>query len=171
MSYVAFQYAEALFAIAHEEKNVEAVLNDFTNFVNSLDEDIYKFLNHPKVSKKDKKSVIEKTITNSLFKNFVFVLIDNSRIEFLSDCLNEFKVIVDDQNKVMNVVVYSGKELSEQELKDLQDNLKKKHNRKVKLENVVDNTIIGGIRLEFEGMIFDETVNSYLQTLQNNLTK
>ena len=171
MSYVAFQYAEALFALALEETQVDQVLEGYQSFVDALDTEIYTFLNHPKVTKKDKKDVLEKVISNNLLKHFVYVLIDNSRNEFIVECLEAYKQIVDEQNKVMNVVVYSGKPLTKQELSNLASNLKKKHNRNVELENSVDPSIIGGIRVEYEGMVFDDTINNYLQTLKNNLTK
>ena len=171
MSYVAFQYAEALFALAVEEKQVNDVLSSFEAFVEAQDEDIEKFLSHPKVTKKDKKEVVGNAISNSLFKNFVFVLIDNSRIEYLDDCLSEFKVINDNQNKVMNAVVYSKELLPISDLNKLKNNLGMKHNRKVLIENIVEESIIGGLRIEFEGQILDETINSYLIELKNNLMK
>jgi len=171
MSYVAFQYAEALFSLAHEENKVDEVLNEFEAFVNAQDNDVYNFLNHPKVSNKDKKGVISKVIKNSIVKNFIYVLIDNVRIEYLEDCLDEFKVIIDNQNKVMNVTVYSNKLLPIIDLNKLKNNLAMKHNRKVNIENLVDENIIGGLRIEFEGNILDDTINNYLTTLKNNLTK
>ena len=171
MSYVAFQYAEALFSLAFEENKVDVLMSHYKALIEAYDEDISKFLNHPKVSKKDKKDVVATVITDSLLKHFVFVLIDNTRIEFLEDCFNELKVIVDNQNKVMNVTVYSQKLLSEQELQDLKASLKKKHNRNIEMTNVVDNTIIGGIRLEYEGMVLDDTINHYLSSMVSNLMK
>ena len=171
MSYVAFQYAEALFSLAIEENQIDDLLQSYRDFVDAQDEEISKFLAHPKVFKKDKKKVISKVISNELFKNFVNVLIDNSRIDYLEDCLDELQVIVDNQNKVMNVEVYSGRELSSTEIKKLKDNLSKKHNRKVELNNIVDKKIIGGMRLEYDGNILDDTINNYLSTLKSNLIK
>lgn len=171
MGYVAFQYAEALFSLALEENQIDDVMNSFTAFVDAQNDEVTKFLNHPKVSKKNKKEVVGNVITNSLFKNFVFVLIDNSRIDYLNECLSEFKVINDNQNKVMNAVVYSKELLPISDLNKLKNNLGMKHNRKVKIENIVDPSIIGGLRIEYEGHILDETINNHLQTLKNNLTK
>lgn len=171
MGYVAFQYAEALFSLALEEKQVDNVMSSFEAFVEAQNDEITKFLSHPKVSKKDKKEVVGKVIANSLFKNFVFVLIDNSRIDYLNDCLSEFKVINDNQNKVMNATVYSKELLPISDLNKLKNNLGMKHNRKVKIENIVDPSIIGGLRIEYEGHVLDETINNHLQTLKNNLTK
>ncbi|KFZ26993.1 MAG: ATP synthase subunit delta [Candidatus Izimaplasma bacterium HR2] len=171
MGYVALQYAEALFGIALEEGQIDETLVDFDMFNNAIDDEIYKFLNHPKISKKDKKVVIEKALTNNLLKNFIFVMIDNFRIELLEESLIEFKKIVDRQNNIMKVWVYSKKELNTEQKKDLKTNLKKKHNRKIELKNIVDSSIAGGLRIEYEGMILDDTINNYLQTLKANLTK
>lgn len=171
MSYVAFQYAEALFSLALEENQIDSVMESFTAFIDAQNDEITKFLNHPKVSKKDKKEVVGNVITNSLFKNFVFVLIDNSRIDYLNECLSEFKVINDNQNKVMNAIVYSKELLPISDLNKLKNNLGMKHNRKVNIENIVDATIIGGLRIEYEGHILDETINNHLIKLKNNLTR
>lgn len=171
MSYVAFQYAEALFSLATEEKKVEDILASYTNFVEAQDDEIISFLNHPKISKKDKKEVLSKAIDNTLFEHFIYVLIDNSRIELINDCYDEFKKIYDSQNKVMKATVYSGKKLLKTELEQLKKNLSKKHNRNVELINVVDSSIIGGLKVEYDGYVLDQTINSYLQSLKNSLTK
>ena len=171
MSYVAFQYAEALFGLAKENNQVKTVLADLKGLNSAIDAEIYNFLNHPKMTKDAKKEIISKVITNDLIKNFVYVLIDNIRIELLDDIYLEFTKIVDNQNKVMNVVVYSNKLLTKEQTAQLVANLKKKHNRKIELENVVDKTIVGGMRIEFEGKVLDDTINNYLHNLKANLTK
>jgi F-type H+-transporting ATPase subunit delta len=171
MSYVAFQYAEALFSLSVDEKQLEDVYKAFNAFTQAQDKDIYSFLNHPKVSKNQKKEVLSKAIDNTLVKNFMNVLIDNSRIELLEDCFNEFKTIYNNQHKAMSAFVYSGVALEDSEMKQLQDNLGKKHNRNVTLENVVDPSILGGIKIEFEGNVLDQTINHYLHTLKSSLTK
>lgn len=171
MGYVAFQYAEALFGLALEENKVSVVTSDFESFVKAQDEEIYTFLNHPKVSKKEKKDIIDKVIESSVLKHFIYVLIDNSRIDLLEESLEEFKKIVDNQNKVMNVTVYSMSKLKKAELDKLVKNLEKKHNRTVKLLNIVDKKIVGGIRIEYEGNVLDQTINHYLHNLKANLVK
>ncbi len=171
MGYVALQYAEALFGITLEEGKIEETLLAYEEFSNAIDDEIYKFLNHPKISKKDKKEVIKNALTNELLKNFIFVMIDNFRIELLEESLIEFKKIVDKQNNVMKVTVYSKKEINTDQKNQLKTNLKKKHNRKIELKNIVDGSIAGGLRIEYEGMILDDTINNYLQTLKHNLTK
>lgn len=170
MGYVAFQYAEALFSLALEKNQVDLIHDGLKAIDVIQDEDVYKFLNHPKVHKRDKKKVFEKGLENQLLKNFMFVLIDNNRIDLIVEVLDEYQKLVDNQNKIMNVTVFSQKLLSISDLNKLKNNLAMKHGRKVKIENVVDETIIGGLRIEYEGNVMDNTINNYLETLKHNLT-
>ena len=140
-------------------------------FNESVDEEIYTFLNHPKITKNDKKEIVKQAISNSLLRNFINVLIDNSRIDLLEDTLSEYKKLFDNQNKVLKVIVYSNKVLSDKQKSNLEESLEKKNNRKVELNNVIDPSIVGGLRIEYEGMILDDTINHYLHSLKSNLTK
>ena len=171
MNYIAFQYAEALFGLAKETSQIEKVVAEYKIIKNSFDTEIYQFLIHPKIKKQEKKDIVSKFIKNDLLNRFIFVLIDNSRIELLEDTLVELEKLIDNQNKVMKVQVFSHKKMSSEQAKQLTTNLAKKHNRKIELENIVEKTIVGGIRIEFEGMILDDTINNYLHNLKANLTK
>jgi F0F1-type ATP synthase delta subunit len=110
MSYVASQYAEALFGMALEDDSTEKIFDLLLDFSKVFDEDINKFLNHPKI-------------------------------------------------------------LDSEQMKQLIQNLNRKQNREIKLENIVDLTIVGGLRIEYEGMVLDDTINNYLNNLKANLTK
>ncbi len=171
MSYVAFQYAEALYSLALEKNQVSNVKSDYTLFTNALDEEVYKFLNHPKIPKEDKKAVINSALENKLLRNFVNVLIDNSRVELLEDVLTEYSKIVNNQNKILEVKAYTGKKLTSEQKAQIIANLSKKYNRKIELELIVDESIVGGLRLEYEGNVHDDTINNYLHGLKANLTK
>ena len=171
MNYIAFQYAEALFSLAKEASQIDKVVAEYKVVKDAFDAEIYQFLIHPKIKKQDKKDIVAKIIHNDLLKRFIFVLIDNSRIEILDDTLVELEKLIDNQNKVMKVQVFSHKKLSPEQTKQLVINLNKKHNRKIELENIVDRSIVGGLRIEFEGMILDDTINNYLNSLKANLTK
>ena len=171
MSYVAFQYGEALFSLALERNELDTVLEEFSAFESSIDEDIYKFLNHPKITKKNKKDIISKAVTNKLVLHLAYVLIDNLRIDMITDVLKEYKKLYDNQNKVLKVEVYVNRKLTKEQESQLITNLKKKLNRNVELLSIVDETIVGGMRVEYEGMVLDETINNYLQSLKANLLK
>lgn len=171
MSYVAFQYSEALFSLALERNELDKVLSDLNNFVSSLDTDIYIFLNHPKITKTNKKEVLKVSINNELLLHFVYVIIDNLRVDLFDDIYEEFKKLYDNQNKILRVKAYLNRKLSTQQEENLKKSLQKKLNRNVELISIVDKSIVGGMRVEYEGMIHDNTINNYLHSLKANLLK
>lgn len=171
MSYVAFQYGEALFSLALEKNSIDEVLRDFNELESSIDKDIFKFLNHPKITKKSKKDTIKEVVSNELLLHFVYVLIDNLRIDLITDVLKEYKKLYDNKNKVLKVKAFVNRKLTKEQEKQLIENLEKKLKRNVELLSIVDETIVGGMRVEYEGMIHDETINNYLHSLKANLLK
>lgn len=171
MSYIAFQYAEALFAVALEDRVLPEISEEFSSFLAALDEDIFHFLLHPKVTNKQKKEVLKSVTTSPIFRHFLFVLIDNSRVDLLTDIHTEFGTIVNNQNNTMDAIVFSPKALTTSELTNLQTSIGKKHNRTVTLTNVIDASIVGGVRIEYDGHVIDKTINHYLDSLRSKLTK
>lgn len=171
MSYVAYQYAEALFSISKEQSVLNDINNEFHNFSIALDKEIIDFLVHPKISKNEKKNIVAKSLDNKVFRNFINVLIDNSRIDLLDEIKKEFQNIINKQNNLLKVIAYSNKLLTDDQLRDLSKSLEKKNNRKIELENIVDESIVGGMRIEYEDKVFDDTINNYLSSLKANLTK
>ncbi|QMS85425.1 ATP synthase F1 subunit delta [Candidatus Xianfuyuplasma coldseepsis] len=171
MSYVAFQYAEALFSLALESKQLDSLQEVYDGFLEAQDSDIHIFLNHPKIKKSEKKEVLKNAIEHPLFIHFLYVLIDNNRVDLLDDVYRELQTIINNQHKVMYATVYSRVALTKTELENLQTSIGKKHQRTVTLENVVDPSIIGGVRIEYEGHVLDQTINNYLHSLQNDLSK
>ncbi len=171
MSLLGFQYAEALFSLANEAKKADEVYPLFDHILTQIDDDSRVFLTHPNVPKDDKKTVIGKMSEDELFRHFLFVLIDNNRLNELNDIKQEYKTILDQQNKLLEVTVYSKKTLSDKEIDRLKADLKRKTGRDISLENVVDETIVGGLRIEYEGYVLDDTINNYLHSLKANLKK
>jgi F-type H+-transporting ATPase subunit delta len=171
MSYLAFQYAEALFSLALDEDVLDDVQQEFTNFLDALDNDVMHFLKHPKVTKNEKKAVLDQVVKQSVFRHFLYVVIDNSRMQYMTDMHQEFTSIVHNQQNHMEATVYSPKPLTKTELANLEASIGKKHNRDVTLTNVVDSSIVGGLRVEYEGHVLDQTINHYLTNLQGALTK
>jgi F-type H+-transporting ATPase subunit delta len=169
MAYVAFQYGEALFSLALEQGNEESILKEYQSVLDGIDSEIYHFLNHPKITKEVKKQTFEKVVQDTTFLHFIYVLIDNNRIDLLEDVYGEYKKLYDAKNDVLEVLVTSGKDLTSKEQEQLIQSLEKKLKRTVKLTSVVDPKIVGGLKVEYEGMILDETINHHLNRLKASL--
>ncbi|MDC7242458.1 MAG: ATP synthase F1 subunit delta [Sphaerochaetaceae bacterium] len=169
MTGIANQYALAVFSLAKESNREEEFFTVIQGFNDNVDDKTHKFFAHPKISKIDKKSMLSGIVKDALLLNFLTVLVDNDRFLLIEAIVYAYKDILDEQNKVMQVKVFSKTPLTKDNLNKITKKLKSTYNRKVELEELTDESIIGGFRLEFEGNVLDETVNKRLDDIKASL--
>lgn len=171
MTGIANQYALAVFSLARNDKRHEEFLSILESFVNNMEEDTYKFFAHPKISKVNKKQTLEKVVNDKLLLNFLKVLIDNDRFDLIEAISLEYRNILDNLNQIMNVTIVSNKLLSKNNIDRIKNKLAEKYNRKILIENNIDESILGGFRVEFEENVIDETINKQLDDIKASLTE
>ena len=171
MTGIANQYALAVFSLA-KEKNIEtSVLELLEKFVKGIKPETYKFFAHPKISKSNKLDMLEKVIENKFLLNFLKVLVDNDRFSIIEAISLAYKDILNELNKVMNVKVISKKHLSKTNLNKIKTKLKDKYFKNINIIEELDDSIIGGFRIEFEGNVIDETINKQLDSIKSSLSE
>ena len=133
MSELSFEYAKALYELASSKKEKEAFLHDLKETSSVfMDETITKFFSHPEINIKKKKEFIEKAYSNSTFRDFLFVLLDNRRIGLIHDIQKDYEFIFLNDNEVVKAKVYSNKELDEAYLKKVKANIEEKTQKEVR---------------------------------------
>ncbi|OQX93546.1 MAG: ATP synthase F1 subunit delta [Tenericutes bacterium 4572_104] len=169
MTGIAYQYALAVFSLADEVDKAEEFKELLSNFIQGMDDEIYKFFAHPRIEKTEKMKLIENTVKDSLLINFLKVLIENDRIDIIEAILASYQDILDEINKVMQVKVISNYPLKKENIDKIKTKLKKIYKRSIEIEEVIDKSILGGYRIEFEGNIIDETINKQLDNIKSSL--
>jgi F-type H+-transporting ATPase subunit delta len=160
------QYAEALVLLDLDTK--ETV--DNLNLVRAaLENDQFvKFLEHPLISNEEKREVIEKTFSD--FKkdliSFLFVLIDNKRINILDDIISSYTYINDESNNIMSVEIISSNELTNEQIIAIIATLETRFKKKIKTTMVIDASIIGGLIIKYNGQVLDDSVIGKLKSLK-----
>lgn len=172
---VSLQYANALFDLAGKDQqliklyleNLKVIEQSILN--NSM---FSKVLNHPKISKSEKKEIFQQVLSSQVDENllyFIYVLVDNDRIDILNDIIDAYQYLIDQQNKIKHVTVYSKIQLTNEEITKLTSKLSDKLSSSVEIKNVIDESISGGIRLEYDGYVLDDTLTSKLNRLKSVL--
>lgn len=169
MSSLSYQYAEALYALAVEQKQTQAMATELERFIGQHQGPIADILKHPKVTIADKKAVIDGFKLAPLMNHFLYVLIDNNRLSDVDEILKSYQALLDQQNQVLRAKVFSNKPLSKTELEGIKVALQTKLNRIALLENVIDPTIVGGIKIAYEGNVVDHTINHFIASLSETL--
>ena len=168
---IARPYAEALFKLSLDEGQK---FNDELNFLATVlaDKDLGLYLSNPTVSKDKGKefvlSILPENFNQSL-KNFFELLVDNSRIIFFEEILQQFHNLENEHNKVLEAKILSAFELLENQKDSIQERLEKKFNKKVVLSCVVDKTLIGGVTIIIGDYVVDGSIKRNLEVLKNSI--
>ena len=164
---VAFQYAEALYFLANESKKTDMVKKAYQDFLSLYQSTLSPYLLHPKLTKTDKKALIEPLKTEKLFQDFLFVLVDKNRFELVEKVFEAYVTLIDHQMDLLRVKVSSSKPLSEKQLMNIKQALNHKLKRTIEIENIVDPKIVGGIKITYEGQVLDNTINHFIKSLSD----
>lgn len=169
MTHTSKQYALALFSLASDKKIIDDIYQNFHQFTDAIDATAWKFFLNPKIEDHDKHQVIENVIKDKLLVDFLKTVIDNKRFNYVKEMAQAYKTLVNDHKGIAELVVYTKKALT----KDNKDKLIKKFeqalNKKIFINEVVSSSIVGGIRVEYQGKVMDQTINASLDELKSTL--
>lgn len=169
-------YAKAMFDVTEETETTDKVLEQFSEVVKTIKEnkDLSDVLKTPFILADDKKAILEKIFsdtTDIYLINFLKVLIDRKKIRYIDDVYQRFVELVNDKKTLENGIVYSVVQLSNEEIKNLEDKMSKKFSRVVKLENKIDESLMGGVFIKIGNKEIDGTVRSRINGLKKELSK
>ena len=173
---VGLQYAKAIFDLACESSNEQMYFDALTVIKQTIfdDESAFKTFSHPKIETKEKKQILENVFKDKMdltLLHYLFVLLDNNRFLELPIILDSYKDLLDEHLCKMEVKVYSKYKLDESQKDDLKLKLKKYYKKDVTINEYIDTTLIGGIKIEAAGQVLESTVLSALDNLKNSLKK
>ncbi|ERJ11461.1 F0F1 ATP synthase subunit delta [Haloplasma contractile] len=168
------EYATALFEVALESKNVHNYFHQII-MVNELleqEEDYLRLLEHPKIEKAKKTEMIGNVFKEAIQKeilHFLYILVDHNRIRNLNEIVIELTKLVNDYHKVLDVDAYTTVELDKKQRQTLTSKLEQKYKRKIMIENHIDSSIIGGMRLVIGEQIIDNSLRTHFAKLRSVL--
>ena len=171
---VAKRYAVALFQIAKEqnlldqiEEELRTVKEVFTN-----DNELLVFLEHPKVTNDAKRTIIVNAFSglSTFVQNTLQLMIDRHRTDVIAAMADEFIELANDAKSVADATVYSVRPLTEAETAAVSTAFAKKVGKKtLRITNITDSNLLGGIKLRIGNTIYDGSVSGKLERLSKQL--
>lgn len=173
---VAKRYAEALFQIGNEKSTLDQLLEELSEVrvVFKENNDFVSFMDNPLVKTDQKKALVRKAFqaASTDVKNTIQLLVDRQRTELILPIIDHFTRMVNELKGIGEATVYSVKELSDKELSALEAKLAAEHHKKkMKLTNIVDPSILGGLRVRIGNTIYDGSVSGKLRRIERNISK
>lgn len=169
---IAKRYAQALFELGKEENvldTLHAELKVVAEIV-STEKDLRNILCHPQISSEEKKEILVKLFqgrTHQLTLNFLLLLTDRKRENFLVEIVEEFERVIREEKNISIAQVITAVELDEEQKSKLQAKLTQMTGKeKVELETKVDPSILGGIIVKMGNLLMDDSIVRHLASLR-----
>ncbi|AAT27698.1 F0F1 ATP synthase subunit delta [[Mycoplasma] mobile] len=167
-------YALALFEIANEELKLEQYFQEVKklNEIINENEDLVKLLSSKEIQLEKKLKILENIFTNHFtvnINNFLKLIITNNLFIYIKSIL---KIFLDIASKKLNISygkIYSSKKLDEKIISNLEKFYSDKLSKKVEMLNLIDTTLIKGIRIEIENTIHENSIKNNIKELQKSI--
>ncbi len=169
MPLVEKRYAQALLQLSGSNINlVKEEFGDFTNLYNS-DKDFRDFLNNPAIKTDKKQALIRNVFTGRLSKNMlnmVLLLISKQRTAEIPEIFNQFVQMLNETANVLDMKIIMALPLDEVQLENIREKFKKKYNAvAVNSTEIVDESLIGGIKVIIGDKVYDGSVKGRIESL------
>ncbi|AOY75581.1 F0F1 ATP synthase subunit delta [Clostridium formicaceticum] len=173
---IARKYAKALFEVAQEDNNLQPIREEL-NFIKEAlgeNENFKKLLHTPLITSNEKKDIVKNvfkdTLTNEVM-NFLYILVDKGRVNHIEEIVKEFNVMADASKNMVEAVAITAIPLNKERLQKLQVQLSMASGKNVKLNNEVDESVIGGVLIKMGDKVIDGTLKSRLGHLKQQLSQ
>ena len=98
--------------------------------------------------------------------NLVFCLLENVDFKCLEIINKKYQKLIAESTGKVNIKAVTVSQLTESDLLDLETQIKAKINTDFTLDNVVDKSIIGGIKLRVGNTLIDGSLSTKLEKLK-----
>lgn len=173
---IAKRYADALFEVSQELNKIEAIEEELLFIASCLTQypEVNLLLKSPLVQLQEKKEIFT-TIFNQRISlevmNFMFILLDKRRQNYILAIIEEFKRMADAARNMVEAIAYTAESMTQVDILELQAKLSSTSGKNVKLKNVINKDIVGGVLIKLGDKVIDGTIKSRLDQMRNQLTQ
>jgi F-type H+-transporting ATPase subunit delta len=171
---LARRYARALFQAALN-KNVAAEMQEDINSYIKLDKkdsSLADFLLSPQMLTSDKIALTHKALdgrVQALFIDLLLLLVDKKRFDHVNEIFEAYTAIYEEYCGILNAKVVSAIPASDTQLTALRTMLERETDKTIRLTEVVDPSIIGGLVVYLGDKVIDGSVKFQLESYKKTL--
>ena len=172
---VAIPYALALLEVATDAGALPAVRKELSAFAGLVEasEELRIVLTNPTVDAVTRKAIVgamaKRGRYSKLTTNFLSLLADKRRLNAIGDIASEFTRRADKRSGILHGTVETAVQLSPAQRTQLKSAVEKLTGKKVQLEESVNPTLIGGMRLRVEGQLYDSSLRTHFENVRDTI--
>ena len=175
MNDVSREYGGALFALAVDEGLERELLpeTETAREVLLAHADYIKLLASPELSADEREGAIAEAFAGAhpYLGNFLRMMVSRGYARELTDALAEYKRLYHERFGIAVAVISCAVELSPEEKARLVAALSRRAGKEVSPEYRVEPELLGGLRVEMDGVLYDGTVRHRLDGLRESLSE
>ena len=170
MTQVGNTYAHGLYALAQEEGLEKEILDELNMLRGVFTEnpDFPKLLASFSLSKQERCSVLDNSLRGKVqpyVLNFLKILTEKGYIRHFENCCRAYETLYNVEHGILLVHVSSAVALTEAQEEKLLGKLSSLTGKTIQLRCSVDKACMGGVRLNYDGVQVDGTVQNRLDTI------
>lgn len=169
------EYGDAIYALAGEEDCLDPVLEGLELAVEVFRDNpgYLTLVQNPALSKEERLGLLDQAFEGAhpYVKNLLKLLCERSALSLCPGCLEQLRALVYAQRGILPVEVISAVPLSPGQQEALRQRLAAKTGKTILLKEKLDPTVLGGVKLRYEGKELDGTAAGRLGALRHMLTQ
>ena len=167
------RYAEAAFDIGRADGTLETWDRDLLKLREALAmEELRALVEHPAVAYADKERVVRRVVGDVLPEalNLVLLMVRRGRPKAIDRMVDHFRALLRRHRGISLAEVRTALELDESQRVSVMDRLHELTGDEIEINEVVDESLIGGITVRIGDRLYDASVRSRLERLRTRLT-
>ena len=137
--------------------------------------DLRNVVANPVITISERKAILRELGTgegwSTTVQNFILLLADRRRLPYIAAIAREFGRLADQYQGIVRAHVRTASLLSEDQARALSAALARLTGRTVQLSTQVDPSVVGGLRIQVDGKVYDTTVRAQLDGLRQSIMK
>ena len=169
------RYSLALYELAQEDGSLNEIEKNSIFLKKNLfsNQDFNTLIKNPTIKKEQLQSTLKEISKNlelnELLTKFLIFLVSKRRFFFVDKIINNFIEICSSKRGEMKAELTSAKELSENEINSLKEELTKNFSSKIKLNYKYDPSLIGGLIVQVGSTMIDTSIKNKLQKIEKQM--
>ena len=121
----------------------------------------------------ERQEILRKTLVgvDDNIMSFILVIMDNNRVNEILDIFDSFNSYCNEYRGVKEGLVYSTVKLDQKVISQIEEKIAKIENNKVELKNIIDPSLIGGVKIVIHDHIYDGSIKHHIEMMKTDLMK
>ena len=170
MSQLASTYAQALYGLAKEEGADGLILSQLDVLAQSFSQEpgFVRLLSAPELSKQERCQILDDSFREKVHPyvlNFMKLLTEKGYMRHFADCCKAYHDQYNEDHGILPVRVCAAVPMSTEQTEKMTAKLSSLTGKTVELQCKTDPSLLGGVRLDYDGKRVDGTVKSRLDAV------